>query len=999
MNHRRLFLNLLCCALLVSPVSVLARVASYSSRLWQTEDGLPHNTVHTVAQTLDGYLWIGTRGGLVRFDGVRFTSFDAATTPGLANSPILTLCVSRDGTLWIGTETAGLSSFKNGRFTHWDDPALPHPNIRSLREGADGSLWIASYGSGLTRYQAGQFTRLTHDNGLADDTVRNVFEDRQGNLWVATIWGLSHVNKGVVTNYSEQNGLQHNSVRAVCEDNEGTLWIGSNGGLSRFRDGRFTHFTKKDGLSDNVVSALYLDRKGVLWIGTYEGLNRYEDGKFLVETRGSGESYNQIYSIFEDREGNLWVGTREGLNRLKACPFQSYTRRDGLTHNTITSVCEDQFGTLWIGTGGGLNFFKNGIIGAYTTANGLRSDLVRGLHESREGSLWFGTSYDGGLNRLRDGQFTFYGRPELWDSPENVIHEDRDGNVWLGSPFALNRLKNGRFTRYSTETAQSLPNAEVVSMCEDHEGVIWIGTGDGLTRWKKEQLSMEGLDDLPKRRVLALHEDSGHTMWIALERHGLTRFQAGKFTHYTLKEGLFDDVIFAMLEDDQGFFWMASPKGIFRFRKKDLDDLDRGLLKTISCLAFGKDDGMASAECQNVAKPAACRSRDGRLWFSTIKGLVVVDPTAIAINTIAPPMTIEEIIFDKNTVGEKVNDRITANTSLTLPPGRGELEFHYTALSFSAPEKNRFKYKLEGVDADWVKAGSRRVAYYNNIPPGSYTFRVQGCNSDDVWNSDGANITLRLLPHFWQTWWFLGSCSLAALVAVAGTARYVTRRKLQRQLELLEQQHAVEKERSRIARDMHDNLGASLTEILVLTTLTRNARDNPAQVESQTDRIATVAGRVNDSLHGIVWAINPKNDSLDRLASYLFEHAQGFLETASIRCRLDVPAVLPKIPLSSEVRHNVFLAAKEALNNVVKYAEASEVVIRLRLEPSALCISITDNGRGFVVKESDASGNGLQNMKKRMETVGGRFEIESSPGNGTRIHLQIPIKSRSVSPT
>jgi signal transduction histidine kinase len=338
-------------------------------------------------------------------------------------------------------------------------------------------------------------------------------------------------------------------------------------------------------------------------------------------------------------------------------------------------------------------------------------------------------------------------------------------------------------------------------------------------------------------------------------------------------------------------------------------------------------------------------------------------------------------------------DSLESNSpTIDIPAGRGELKFRFAALSFQAPEKNHFAYKLEGVDPDWVNAGTRDAAYYNNIKPGHYVFRVAGRNSELAGNSPGSSVNLTLQPHYWQTWWFKFVSVLASLSLAAAGARFVTRRRMETRLLQLEHQHAIERERARIARDMHDDLGARLTEIRMLSNLTLQSKAQPAAVAAQSRRVSDAAGELIDNLHSIVWAVNPANDSLEKLADYIRGFAQPFLKSSSIRCRFECPTHLPDWPLSSEIRHNIFLVVKEALNNTVKHGEASEVRIALSVDESKLLLSIADNGKGFPMETSAASGNGLQNMEKRIKNIGGDFQMLSEPGKGTRVQLEVPLQ-------
>ncbi|MDQ6631329.1 MAG: ATP-binding protein, partial [Verrucomicrobiota bacterium] len=403
-----------------------------------------------------------------------------------------------------------------------------------------------------------------------------------------------------------------------------------------------------------------------------------------------------------------------------------------------------------------------------------------------------------------------------------------------------------------------------------------------------------------------------------------------------------------------------------------------------------------------LAQPSACRGRDGRLWFATNKGVISCDSN-LKINTNPPPIVLEEIIVDRQLVVASDMAKVTSPTyssaesfTRTIPAGRRELEFHFAALSFQAPEKNQFKYKLQGVDSDWVDAGPRRVAYYNNLSPGTYRFEVTACNNDGIWNEKGAALKMVLLPHFWQTWWFYGLCGIAFIGFVGGNARYFTKIKMQRRLEHLEQQHAVEKERARIAQDMHDDLGARLTQILMLNDFALKTKSGESDVKIQVARVSHVTRDLVRNLDAIVWAINPQNDSLDNLALYLYEYFEMFFAPSSIRYRLDVPPSLPSWPMSSEARHNIFLVVKEALNNIVKHAEASEVWFRLRAENGSLNITIEDNGRGLPSVAGSAFGSGLLNMKNRIQKIGGQFNLVSEAGRGTIIKIETPIPGISA---
>jgi signal transduction histidine kinase len=466
---------------------------------------------------------------------------------------------------------------------------------------------------------------------------------------------------------------------------------------------------------------------------------------------------------------------------------------------------------------------------------------------------------------------------------------------------------------------------------------------------------------------------------------------------------LFSDEIYELLEDDYGWLWMSCSKGIFRVRKRDLDALDQGKTKVITSISYGKPDGMAGTLCNGIAKPAGWKASDGRLWFCTTKGLVVVDPN-IKVNERPPPVFIERLVADKQQVGEPsgrwVSGRSTPAYStahpFVIPPGRGELEFDYTALDFQTPDQTRFKYRLEGVDSDWIDAGTRRVAHYNNIYPGGYCFRVIAGNSDGVWNEAGAALPILVQPHLWQTWWFRGLAVLAILGAVGGAARYTTQKRMQRKLEALERRHAVERERGRIAKDIHDDLGSSLTRIMMLGERTNEDIARPEELAVHAGKIVTSARAAVQALDEIVWAVNPENDTLDGLVGYLNQYATQFFESTSVKCRLEMPATLSRLVLPAEIRHDLFLVVKEAMNNVLKHAQATEVRVRMAESATGVEIEIEDNGRGFEPGAGSAGrrGNGLENMRKRMEHLGGGFRLASTPGQGTKLEFAVSVNSK-----
>ncbi|MEY2429741.1 MAG: hypothetical protein QOJ40_2626, partial [Verrucomicrobiota bacterium] len=897
----------------------------YNSRTWQIDEGLPANVVQAITQTRDGYLWVGTPEGLARFDGVSFTSFNSKNCPALQNSSVTALCADRQGALWIGTDGGGLTRLEGASFSHYAKAGgIAGDTLRVVYESHDGSIWIGTT-TGMSRYRNRKFTAYTTSDGLLSDVVNYIYEDKSGDLWIATGAGLNRLRKDKMEAFTMPNRLPNDSVRGICQDRGGRIWIGSNNGMLWYNWfwNTFYPYNSRYGLSDTFVSAILEDKEANLWVGTYSGLNRFREGRFFPEVNNEGLPFDRVNVLFNDQEGNLWVGSREGLSRLTPKRFVAYTKRQGLSHNNITSVLEDGNGSLWIGTwGGGLNQLKDEKVTVYAGTNFFSRDLILATCEGRDGALWIGADFDGGLTRLKDGKFKRYTwKDGLINAPVKVIHEDNSGSLWIGTTHGLSCLSNGKFTNYTTK--DHLAGDAVSAICEDHEGALWFGTSGGLSHWKEGRFSNftpnEGLSD---EAVTALYEDQSGNLWIGTANGGLNRYRDKQFTAYRARQGLFSDEILEILEDDQGWLWMSSFKGIFRVRKQDLDDVDSGRKESIASIAYGKAEGIESTHCNGLAKPAGWKTHDGRLWFPTSKGLVSINPSTVTINQIPPPVYISQVIADKKPAksstsrGEpqfSVSSRLDqANGTLEIPPGRGELEFHYTALNLQAPENSRFRYKLEGVDLDWVDAGARRVAYYNNIPPGNYRFRVIASNKDGVWNQAGATLPLVLRPHLWQIWWLRALAALLVIGAAGATARYLTTKRMQRALERLEQKHALEKERGRIAKDIHDDLGSSLTRITMLGERAEEGLVRHENVEPHVRKIVASARHTVQSLDEIVWAVNPENDSLEGLVEYISHYADEFFEDTDVLCHLEIPVELPDVSLAAEVRHDLFLVVKEA---------------------------------------------------------------------------------------
>jgi ligand-binding sensor domain-containing protein/signal transduction histidine kinase len=761
-------------------------ITQYSHDVWLTKDGLPQSSVQAILQTRDGYLWFGTEEGLVRFDGVRFAVFntqsgmkhnriealyegndgslwistwngvtrlqngkftDYTTTNGLPGEVILAFCETGDGNLWLGS-SSGIKRLKNGQIISYaQKDGFPLSTVSALSKSSDGGLWIG--GTGLIKFENERFTRIETGKDFSHNTVTSIHESPNGSLWLGTLGaGLGQLKDGHLTFYTITDGLPDNNVTAICEDKDGNLWIGTSGGFSRFRGGKFLTYSTRDGLLSNRVQSLYQDREGNLWVGTVGGgLNRFADGKLTPFTTAEGLSSNLIRPIIESRDGSLWIGVDNGgLDHFKDGRFISYGAKEGLPEGAVRSICESRDGSLWIGIdGNGLSHFKNGRFKNYTIKDGLNDNTVRSVYETSDGSIWIGTH---GLSRFKDGHFTVYtAKDGLRDGNVFAILETKDGKLWIGTATGLDCFEDGRFVHYDTK--QGLSNNVILSLYEDKEESLWIGTYGG----------------------------------------GLNRLKDGEFTAYTTQTGLFSDVAFTVLEDNNANLWMTCNTGIYRVKKQALDDFDRREISVIPFVSYGMSDGLRSIEC-NAGSPGGYKTRDGKLWFPTMGGMVMIDPNNMTVNHVAPQMIIEQMLANTQPIDLSLPAR--------LAPGNSDIEFHYTAPSFVSTEKIKFRYKLEGFDKNWIEADSRRIAYYTNLPPGGYRFRVVACNNDGLWNETGASFDFYLRPHFYQTYWFYSLCALALVLSAFSLYRFRVRqlRARNQHLELIVNQRTHELKRS-----------------------------------------------------------------------------------------------------------------------------------------------------------------------------------------------------------
>lgn len=974
-----------------------AAETQYSLREWHAPDGLPSDDVTRVYQDRVGYLWMATSRGLARFDGTYFENLGPELKRAGAEITIRAIIDTPATGVVVAPLSGGTLAFRDGTFHRL--PFAANKVVNSLFAESDGTLWASCDDQSLLRWQAGKTDEFHPNENSPHRLVAHFAPDSTGRIWVA---GGTMIGRYEAGHFQVVNGEFNGPEFRVAASRTGGPWVMTVDRLLKLGEGETREIVAgiPTLVGAHYVSVMHEDRRGTLWIGTRsQGLYALSDGRLRVVPT-SGEA---ITGICEDREGDIWVTSNGGgLNRLRRRGFKIYDRSAGLGDNYSFSVSEDREGTIWFGNrDGGVASLREGKIESFSKRPGQPQVSVSSVLPDGNGRIWVTTG--SGVFKLdpqtgaREPMEGFPARPAI-----GVSFVARNGDYWVGlSPDRVGRYRQGRLDSFGPADGYDAKSPRAIT--EDERGTILVGSGDGRLfqfdgqRFTRIPLAVKEDTEEPIQDIYS-ERGTGLT-WIGTAGNGVYVLGGGKFRQILPRDGLVDANVTAILPDNQGYLWFGSSMGIFSLRRQELADLLAGRVARLHPMVVGRDDGVYGLTCLGLYKPSAWKGRDGHLWFATRKGVVTFDPATAITDTSSPPALVAAVKCDDEL-------RSPSNGRLEISASVRKLALRLSVLCLSTPDHVQIKYRLDGFDSDWVTAGPDRTVTYPQLPPGEYRLRAMSSLGNGVWKESDPALVVTVVPLWWQTVWFRLVAVTAFVALVIVVVRTVSHRRLRARLERLEHESAIERERARIARNIHDDLGASLTRISLLT---QTARRDETPESRQLGQIYETVRQITRSMDEIVWAVNPKNDHLDGLVSYLVSYAQSFLRVANIRCRLDLPDHLPAASLTSNVRHNLYLCQKEALNNIVKHSGADEVTIAMRVVANSFTFIISDNGRHHAANGKNGNGNGhgdhhdlrvmpgqgLANIAQRVAEMEGTCEFTApTPQDGARLAITILLGTK-----
>jgi signal transduction histidine kinase/ligand-binding sensor domain-containing protein len=953
-------------------------VSDFVVREWHFEDGLPQEDVFQLFQDSSGFLWVAGRGTLSRFDGGAFQTYPAPET----QQTFYGIAEDLDGSLLFTPRSGDPVRFRNGVFAK--EP-LPVPyagrSIGYFTLAPDGARWFSLKG-GVLRLDGKTSEFFEEKDGITDEGWARFASDGAKQFWVCTDGRLFRYEKGRLIGVTVPAGVTE--LRVASSKKGGPWVITPTHVLKLGENDRLDEVSEIPPLiGPRYINAAFEDAHGDLWLGTRSlGIYVISRGK-CSHVQTASET---IQALIQDRDGTVWAGANTGgLSAIAPKIYTLYNKLSGLTTIAALAVCEDLEGAIWVANGdGGVARIRGTKIDKWVINHDGRLYGARSVSPHPEGGVWVvgGSS----LFRIRGDSDRVEPEPSVSEGLHPILFTAKNGDFWMTTTDRrVARLRNGRYEYFGKENG--VPLVGVRSFCEIDSGVILTGTNDGrLAKFDGSRFVPLFSPDLHVESPINVIVPLEDAFLLATASEGLVIFSASGIGRINSSAGLPNDNVTQVVPDGRGNVWCGSGKGVFRVSVSDLPKVARGEARSVPSIRLGRDEGLRAITCVGIYGPGATRSRDGRIWFASRQGVLAIDPNAEAFSPRPPVVAVEHVRADHGQQGGLKSNVIHAGTR--------KLEIHYSVLCLATPSRVRTRHRLVGFDSEWVDSGPGRVVTYLQIPPGKYRFEVATGFGDPAVEESRATVDIEVPRHWWQMPWFSAAVLIGAVGVIVLLARAWSHRRLRLKIDKLERENAVALERARIARNIHDDVGASLTRISLLT----QASSSRSPDASQLDRIYETAAEITRSLDEIVWAIDPQDDTLESFVSYLTDFSQKFLDLAKVRCRLHIPAALPPTVLSSEVRHDLFLCCRELLNNVVKHAAATEVILRLDFDPPDLRIVIEDDGRGITADNHSQSspdrvstGHGVKNVSERIQRIGGTLILETPSTGGTRVALSVKI--------
>lgn len=962
--------------------------------------GLSFSYVYAVLEDKKGEIWIGTDGsGVSKYNGKSFTNY--SVKEGLTGNIVTSLLEDRKGNIWMGTYD-GVTMFDGKNFTQFTEKeGLSNNKVVVIQQDKKGNIWFGSAQGGISKYDGEKITHYTVKEGLPSDSVLACMEDRNGNIWIGTFFGAVKFDGNSFTYFTKKEGLTNDNVSTLLEDKDGNIWFGSRlGGISKYDGEKITQYTKQEGFTDNGVGSMIEDKNGNIWIGTsLEGLIKFKEKYFTHYTQREGLTNSRIKGMIEDKNGNIWFGTDGGgVNKLNNTSFNYLIPNELFENIKVRPILKDKNGNLWFGTeSAGIGKYNGNDFTYFTKKDGLPSKGQRSMLSDKKGIIWIGTEV-GDVSKFDGNHFTNYSTESgfKFGSVFSIL-EDKSGTMWFGKIDGIIRLVGKNFTSYKME--DGLPANTIFSITQDKKGNIWFGTdGGGLSKYDGHHLiNYTEKEGLFCKSVTSVAEDEKGNLWLGTLGAGVCKFDGNNFTYYTEREGLSNNNVWSISKDSSGHFWFGTDKGLSLFIP---DTVNRKSLNDKYFIhSFGLQDGLKALDFN---LHSVCIDNNNRIWWGTGKGVASLDlntafklttPRSLSLNFIE----INQQYYDFR----NLPDSISKNISFSLVPAfanypeqlklsydQNHLTFHFSAIDWSAPEKIKYSYRLIGLDEKWSSPKEENIADYRNLRHGNYEFQVKAIGETQEWTK-AFTYSFIIRPAWWQTWWFKAAIILFAALLLLFISRLIYLSRLRKQKTFLEKQLAVQMERQRISSEMHDDIGAGLSGVRLMTEMAKTKSKDPQSI-SEIEKIYNSVGDVSARMKEVIWSLNTENDSLSSLVAYLQKQARHMMEHFPCTVAISVPDIIPDIKISGEARRHIYLAVKEALHNIIKHSGADNVEMKINCEDK-LHITISDNGKGMNPDENSQAGNGLKNMRRRMEQLNGIFLIKSK--KGLSLTFEIPLNS------